>query len=315
MTPEDARRNVVRGQYGAGMVARPARSRLIAKSQTSARTARPRPTSRCSSSIDNWRWAGVPFYLRTGKALTRPHDRDRDPVQARAARAVPRHAGRAPGAERARAAHPARRGHLAAVQRQGAGTGVADRRRRHGRSTTRTISTAAPSTGYETLIYDCMIGDAIAVPARRQRRGGLARGAARSSMPGPRPAARASPSTRPAAPDPRKPTRSSTATAAAGGRSIDVPSSAFRPIATGMRKSRSADRGAKSQDEKRLNARRRNSFCSCGLICVSHRNHISKRPQSSFNEFALVRSRRMPMRRLMGRSLPRGDPRLAKSSR
>ena len=27
--------------------------------------------SRCGWAIDNWRWADVPFYLRTGKSLTR----------------------------------------------------------------------------------------------------------------------------------------------------------------------------------------------------------------------------------------------------
>ena len=43
--------------------------------------------------IDNWRWAGVPFYLRTGKRADRAPHRDRDPVQAGAVRAVPRHAG------------------------------------------------------------------------------------------------------------------------------------------------------------------------------------------------------------------------------
>ena len=31
--------------------------------------------------IDNWRWAGVPFYLRTGKRLPEPRLRDRGPVQ------------------------------------------------------------------------------------------------------------------------------------------------------------------------------------------------------------------------------------------
>ena len=25
--------------------------------------------SPCSLPVDNWRWAGVPFYLRTGKAM------------------------------------------------------------------------------------------------------------------------------------------------------------------------------------------------------------------------------------------------------
>ena len=47
--------------------------------------------------IDNWRWAGVPFYLRTGKALRAAIDRDRDQVQAGAGRNVPRHAGRPSG--------------------------------------------------------------------------------------------------------------------------------------------------------------------------------------------------------------------------
>ena len=30
--------------------------------------------------IDNWRWAGVPFYLRTGKRLAEPRDRNRDSI-------------------------------------------------------------------------------------------------------------------------------------------------------------------------------------------------------------------------------------------
>ena len=35
--------------------------------------------------IDNWRWAGVPFYLRAGKRLPKRVDRDRHPVQVGAA--------------------------------------------------------------------------------------------------------------------------------------------------------------------------------------------------------------------------------------
>ena len=34
--------------------------------------------------IDNWRWTGVPFYLRTGKALAEAPQRGRDPFQRRA---------------------------------------------------------------------------------------------------------------------------------------------------------------------------------------------------------------------------------------
>jgi glucose-6-phosphate 1-dehydrogenase len=34
-------------------------------------TRTPRPTPRSGLEVDNWRWAGVPFYLRTGKRLAR----------------------------------------------------------------------------------------------------------------------------------------------------------------------------------------------------------------------------------------------------
>ena len=40
--------------------------------------------------VDNWRWAGVPFYLRTGKRLPKRVERDRDPVQGSAADPVQR---------------------------------------------------------------------------------------------------------------------------------------------------------------------------------------------------------------------------------
>ena len=42
---------------------------LPRRSRASTRSPRPRPSSRCKCSIDNWRWAGVPFFLRTGKRL------------------------------------------------------------------------------------------------------------------------------------------------------------------------------------------------------------------------------------------------------
>ena len=34
-----------------------------------ATAAGPRPSSRIKAEVENWRWAGVPFYLRTGKRL------------------------------------------------------------------------------------------------------------------------------------------------------------------------------------------------------------------------------------------------------
>jgi glucose-6-phosphate 1-dehydrogenase len=64
----EALQNSVRGQYRAGMVG-------DAEIEDYRRTADVKPASTTETyaalklTIDNWRWAGVPFYLRTGKAL------------------------------------------------------------------------------------------------------------------------------------------------------------------------------------------------------------------------------------------------------
>ena len=64
----EALQNSVRGQYRAGMVG-------DTEIEDYRRTADVKPTSTTETyaalklTIDNWRWAGVPFYLRTGKAL------------------------------------------------------------------------------------------------------------------------------------------------------------------------------------------------------------------------------------------------------
>ena len=47
------------------------RSEPIATSPTWPRIRRPKPIIACKLKIDNWRWAGVPFYLRTGKYMKR----------------------------------------------------------------------------------------------------------------------------------------------------------------------------------------------------------------------------------------------------
>jgi glucose-6-phosphate 1-dehydrogenase len=67
-TPESAARDVVRGQYRAGtMMGQPVAGYLDEP--------RVPADSRCETfvalrtEIQNWRWAGVPFYLRTGKRL------------------------------------------------------------------------------------------------------------------------------------------------------------------------------------------------------------------------------------------------------
>jgi glucose-6-phosphate 1-dehydrogenase len=68
LTPEEMRRDVVRGQYGPGWVAaKPVHGyrsepEVDPESETETYIA-------ARLEVDDWRWSGVPFYLRTGKRL------------------------------------------------------------------------------------------------------------------------------------------------------------------------------------------------------------------------------------------------------
>ena len=62
-------RRAVRGQYARRRDRRQARARLPRGAARRARLAHRDLRRAASCSIDNWRWAGVPFYLRTGKRL------------------------------------------------------------------------------------------------------------------------------------------------------------------------------------------------------------------------------------------------------
>ena len=68
MTPDEIRRDVVRGQYGPGWVAAAhvpgyrAEPQVDPESETETYVA-------ARFTIDDWRWAGVPFYVRSGKRL------------------------------------------------------------------------------------------------------------------------------------------------------------------------------------------------------------------------------------------------------
>ena len=67
-TPETLRQHVVRGQYGAGSVDGAAVAGYRAEAGVSpSSTTETFVALRCE--IANWRWAGVPFYIRTGKRL------------------------------------------------------------------------------------------------------------------------------------------------------------------------------------------------------------------------------------------------------
>ena len=59
----------VRGQYAAGDDRRRGRPGLPRGGRGRPPTAAPRPTWPCGCAVDNWRWAGVPVYVRTGKRL------------------------------------------------------------------------------------------------------------------------------------------------------------------------------------------------------------------------------------------------------
>lgn len=72
LSSEDVLHNSVRGQYGAGMIENEKVPSYRSEPGVS-------PESRTESfvalklNIDNWRWAGVPFYIRTGKRLAKRH--------------------------------------------------------------------------------------------------------------------------------------------------------------------------------------------------------------------------------------------------
>jgi glucose-6-phosphate 1-dehydrogenase len=70
LSPDEVRKNVVRGRYGAGRVGNEPRPAYLDEADVD-------PKSRTETyvamklQLDTWRWSGVPFYLRTGKALSR----------------------------------------------------------------------------------------------------------------------------------------------------------------------------------------------------------------------------------------------------
>ncbi len=156
--PDDALRNVVRGQYTAGTV----NGKTVQAYRESPDVA---PDSRTETYValkvmmDNWRWAGVPFYLRTGKALGKrrteivirfkqaPFALFRDtPVERLTPNDMVLHIQPEEGVTlRFGAKKPGPKVAMGGVEMK---------------FDYKDYFEVAPSTGYETLIYDCMIGDA-----------------------------------------------------------------------------------------------------------------------------------------------------------
>jgi glucose-6-phosphate 1-dehydrogenase len=69
-TPEEVRSNAVRGQYGEGVM-KGERLQAYRNEPKVSPASNTETFIALKLQIDNWRWAGVPFYLRTGKRLAR----------------------------------------------------------------------------------------------------------------------------------------------------------------------------------------------------------------------------------------------------
>jgi len=73
MTGEDVIHNAVRGQYGPGTTQKGERMPGYRQEPSVNPNSRTETFIGLKLSIDNWRWAGVPIYLRTGKRMARRH--------------------------------------------------------------------------------------------------------------------------------------------------------------------------------------------------------------------------------------------------
>jgi len=154
---KDVLADVVRGQYSAGTVNGKAVSAYRAADGVAPRSLTETYVA-MRLMIDNWRWAGVPFYLRTGKALgarrteiaiklkSAPYALFRDtPVETLTRNLLVLRIQPDEGA----ALH---------FNAKIPGPDIAIENVRMDFKY-KDYFDAAPSTGYETLIYDCMIGD------------------------------------------------------------------------------------------------------------------------------------------------------------
>ena len=123
LTPEEVLQEAVRGQYGPG--------ELEGKKVPGYRQEKGVPPDSHTDTfvalrllIDNWRWAGVPFYVRTGKRLAKRVTEIVDPVQAGPGDALPAHLGGPTHHQPPLHPHPAQGGHRPAVRGQGARPGA-----------------------------------------------------------------------------------------------------------------------------------------------------------------------------------------------
>lgn len=159
MTPEDVLTHAVRGQYGAGNMPDGEPVPAYRSSPNVDPASRTETYAALKLNIDNWRWANVPFYLRTGKRL--PAQYTEVAIQLK----------RAPFAIFKDTATEQIDPDMLVLRIQpNEGIQMSFGAKRPGPAMR--VGTVlmdfcyadyfgdAPATGYETLIYDCMYGDA-----------------------------------------------------------------------------------------------------------------------------------------------------------
>ncbi len=157
MPPEDVLQRTVRGQYGEGMLGD---ARVPAyRDEPNVKPASNTETyGAVQLFVENWRWAGVPFYLRSGKRL--PRRCTEIVIQFKRA---PLHLfANTPldyiGPNRLRITVQPEEGIALEIKAKVPGPAI-DLKGVKLAFSYRDFGDMPPSTGYETLLYDCMIGD------------------------------------------------------------------------------------------------------------------------------------------------------------
>jgi glucose-6-phosphate 1-dehydrogenase len=155
---DDALKNTVRGQYAAGTV-QGKRTNAYRSEPDVAPNSTTETFIACKLNIENWRWAGVPFYLRTGKSL----------ALRRTEIAIHFHQAPLSLFRGTDVEHMHPNWMLLRIEPD-EGIGLEFAAKRPGPTVVldsvsmdfayKSYFNMAPATGYETLLYDCMIGDA-----------------------------------------------------------------------------------------------------------------------------------------------------------
>jgi glucose-6-phosphate 1-dehydrogenase len=157
MRPEDVLQRTVRGQYGEGILGGHRVPGYRAEAKVS-------PTSMIETyaamklQVENWRWAGVPFYLRSGKRL--PSRRTEIVIQFRQPPLLLFEAAAIDGIEPNRLVLHIQPDESIEIQMKAKRPGpIVQLQTVKLDFSYKDFGETAAATGYERLLYDCMIGD------------------------------------------------------------------------------------------------------------------------------------------------------------